>query len=142
MRYAVSAILIAVLGAASLRAEPSKRILDAADRARTKVVVLKTARGNVRSSATGFLVRSGLVLTAGHAVTPTATVQAWVNGVPYRASVSAIHPENDLALLRLEAPPLFLKPVELAVQSGALTRGERSPVAALASRLLDEPEDF
>jgi S1-C subfamily serine protease len=124
MRNVVCAILVAACLATAPRAEPSKRILDAADHARTKVIILKTTRGNIFSSATGFLIRPGLVLTAGHAVSPTASVQAWVNGVAYHATVTAIHPDNDLALLRLDAPHLYLKPVELADDSRALSAGE------------------
>ena len=103
---------------------------EAADRARTKVIVLKTARASGRASATGFLARPGLVLTAGHVVAEGGTITAWVNGVAYRAEVQAVHPEYDLAALRLRAPELLLKPLELAQSSATLADNEELIILA------------
>jgi S1-C subfamily serine protease len=103
---------------------------EAADRARTKVVILKIARSGVRSSATGFLVRPGLVVTAAHAVSADASITAWVNGASYPAVVTATHPQHDLAVLTLHAPGLFLKPLALAGSSDDLRPLERLLIIA------------
>jgi len=103
---------------------------EAADRARTKIVVLKTTRGTVKGSATGFLARPGLVVTAAHAVEAADGVVAWLNGVPYGAAVAARHAQHDLAVLRLRAPRLGLKPLALAPTSEGLREAE--PLVILA----------
>jgi S1-C subfamily serine protease len=97
---------------------------------RTKVVVLKTATGSSRGSATGFLVAPGLVLTTDHAVKADARVLAWVNGVSYPADLLVSHPDYDLAVLGLRAPKLLLKPVELAADTRSLEADE--PLLILA----------
>lgn len=104
--------------------------MEVADRARTKVVVLKTVRPTGRGAATGFLARPGVVVTAGHAVAEASAITAWINGVAYRARVLATHPEFDLAALAIESPELLLKPVELARESTALEPGEALVVLA------------
>lgn len=103
---------------------------EAADRARTKIVVLKTSRGQVRGAATAFLVRPGLAVTAGHAVEGVTSIVAWLNGVPYRAEVAARHPAHDLAILRLATPRLTLKPLTLAPSSDALRQDEELVILA------------
>lgn len=123
---------------------PSLQAREAADRSRTKIVILKTARATSRSSATGFLARPGLTVTAGHAVSPTATITAWLNGVSYRAGLVATHPDYDLAVLRLRAPELQLKPVALATGSAELKPGDELVVLAgpsQAPRATGEPND-
>jgi S1-C subfamily serine protease len=107
-----------------VRAQVQHNAAEAADRARTKVVILKTLRGATRGSATGFLVRSGQVLTAGHVAAPGTKILAWLNGVPYPTEVAATHSEHDLALLTLRAPSLLLKPVDLAATSVDLAPDE------------------
>jgi S1-C subfamily serine protease len=97
---------------------------DAADRVRTKVIVLKTSQSGTRSAANGYLVRPGLMLTAGHTVAEADSITAWLNGVAYPARVAASHPEYDLAAVELSAPSLLLKPVELARTSEGLPPGE------------------
>lgn len=111
------------------RAE-APRAAEAADRARTKVVVLKTAHAQSRGAATGFLARTRLVLTVSHAVTQGGSITAWVNGVPYGAQLAATHPEYDLAVLRLRSPELLLKPVELAGSTADLAPGEPLVIVA------------
>jgi S1-C subfamily serine protease len=103
---------------------------DAVDRARTKVVILKTLRKGAKGSATGFLVRPNWVLTADHAVKTADSTTAWLNGVSYPAEVLDRHPGHDLAVLRLAAPSLLLKPVSLAETSVNLTDAE--PLVILA----------
>jgi S1-C subfamily serine protease len=117
---------------------------DAVDRGRTKVVVLKTTRRTVQGSATGFLARPGLVVTAAHAVDGTDSITAWLNGVPYRAQVAARHPAHDLAALRLEAPALTLKPLALAPSSEGLREAEDLVILAGPSqgpRAMGEPTE-
>ncbi len=109
-------------GGSSLRA--------AADRARTKVVILKVVRPTGRSAGTGFLAAPNLVVTAGHVVADVKSATAWVNGVSYSARVVGRHPDVDLAALRLQAPELLLKPVELAPSVGDLA--ERDALFVLA----------
>lgn len=103
---------------------------EAVDRTRTKVVILKTSRPSGSGVATSVLVRPGVVLTAGHAVARAASITAWVNGVAYPAELLARHPESDLALLRLQAPRLRLKPAELAESSAELAKGEQLVIVA------------
>ena len=103
---------------------------DVIDRTRTKIVILKTASGTRRSSATGFLARPGLVITAGHAVREAGSITAWLNGVSYRAETIDTHPDYDLALLSLRAPALQLKPVELSRESASLAKDEELIVLA------------
>ncbi len=106
---------------------------EAVDRVRTKVVVVKTGRGNLHGFGTGFLARPGLVVTAGHVVDEVASVAAWVNGVGYRADVLETHMDHDLAILGLRAPNLLLKPVELARDSASLRDREALVVVAGAA---------
>lgn len=108
----------------------SMALREAVDRVRTKVIVLKTARGNFRGFGTGFLARPGLVVTAGHVVDEVSAVTAWVNGVGYRADVLETHRNHDLAILGLRAPNLLLKPVELARATVGLR--EREPLVVVA----------
>jgi S1-C subfamily serine protease len=122
------ALLACLLAVGSAAQEPPGReaTREAVDRARTKVVILKQTRG----AATGFLAYPGLVVTAGHAVADVSLLTAWVNGVPYRAEVVARHPDYDLAMVRLRAPELLLKPAALASTSLTLPAGE--PLVILA----------
>ncbi len=115
-----------VLGAAGVGESPAWALdaAEAADRLRTKVVVLKSRVGDVRGNATGFLARPGLVVTAGHFVRDNAAIVAWLNGVGYRARLKEMHPSHDLALLSLDAPSLYLKPADLAPTAGDLRRDE------------------
>jgi S1-C subfamily serine protease len=102
----------------------SSRVDEAAERVRTKVVVLKTARTRTAGAANGFLVRPGLVLTAGHVLAEGTSVTAWLNGVYYETRPAARNVEDDLALLELRGAGLALKPVTLGVRSAALPGGE------------------
>lgn len=102
----------------------------AADRARTKIVVLKMRQEAGQGSATGFLARPRLVVTAGHAVRNTGAVTAWLNGVAYGTTVLLVHPQYDLAVLGLRSPDLLLKPLELAPSAEDLAEGE--PLMILA----------
>jgi S1-C subfamily serine protease len=102
----------------------SRDAAEVADRARTKVVVLKTARSRTVGSGTGFLARKNLVITATHVVADTLSVTGWLNGVSYRTDLLANHPREDLSLLRLQAPDLQLKPAELAPTSEDLKPDE------------------
>jgi S1-C subfamily serine protease len=127
----LAALAAGAAPAGAFQAPPlSQQAQDMADRARTKVIVLKTHRGTTLVSATGFLARPGIVLTAAHTVDNVSSIVAWINGVGYRADKLAVHPEYDLALLRLRAPDLLLKPVELAAT--AATLGEGEPLVILA----------
>lgn len=101
-------------------AELSPRAGEVADRARTKVVVLKTRRPRSSGAGTGFLARPNLVVTASHVVSGGAAVTAWLNGVSYPATLLENHPQEDLSVLRLRAPELQLKPAELAETSEGL----------------------
>jgi S1-C subfamily serine protease len=103
---------------------------DAADRVRTKVVVLKTVRKSGRGAATGFLARPGLVITAAHAVSPEMRITAWLNGVSYPAAFLLADGDNDLAVLHLQAPALQVKPVELARAATELDEGEELVILA------------
>jgi S1-C subfamily serine protease len=94
---------------------------EAADRARTKIVILKTVRRNSASSATGFVARPTLAVTAAHAVAQTTSITAWLNGVSYPARVVSTHSDLDLAVLRLNSPELQLKPLTLATSSESVT---------------------
>ncbi len=121
------------LGAAGGRSEPvtgSGAERAAADRVRTKVVILKISRENKVSSATGFLARPGLVLTAAHAVREPGRITVWVNGVKYAGRLLDLHRDHDLAALSLSAPELQLKPVDLIAASDTLQRDE--PLIVLA----------
>jgi S1-C subfamily serine protease len=118
------------LSGAWAESEPSGRAREAADRSRTKIVILKTARAESSGSATGFLARPGLTVTVGHAISAVGTITAWLNGVAYRTEVVATHPDYDLAVLRLRAPELQLKPVELAASSAEVKPGEELLVLA------------
>lgn len=110
---------------------PTKRSeQDAADRIRTKVVILKISRDNKVSSATGFLARPGLVLTAAHAVRDPGRIVVWVNGVKYAGRLLDLHRDHDLAALSLSAPELQLKPVELSAATEVLQKDE--PLIVLA----------
>ena len=134
--YALCAVLLASAAAGSVLAGGAsspgrgKGWEEVADRARTKVVVLKTAREGAYGAATGFLARPRLVITAGHAVTQGRAITAWVNGVGYHADVQAIHPDHDLAVLRLRAPELLLKPLELARSAEGLVEDEELVILA------------
>lgn len=123
----VTAGAVAVASGARGQGDAAREVVD---RTRTKVVILKTARSNTRGAACGFLAGSGLVLTAQHAVEGVSSITAWVNGVSYAASVLSTHPDYDLALLRLTAPNLLLKPVELGRTTEGLAAGE--PLVILA----------
>lgn len=129
LTYAVSVLLPAALSSRAAGPDDRQRARDAADRVRTKVVVLKTARAGGGGAATGFLARPGLVLTVGHAVAEATSITAWVNGVSYHAAVAASHPELDLAALSLRAPGLLLKPVELSAARD-LAEGEALVILA------------
>ncbi|HEU4751498.1 MAG TPA: serine protease, partial [Armatimonadota bacterium] len=97
---------------------------EAGDRARTKIVILKTARARANTAATGFLAAPRLVITAGHAIAGAVSVTGWVNGVGYPAQTAGVDADRDLAALRLSAPELELKPVVLARSSQALQENE------------------
>lgn len=132
------------LSAAWSDSGPSSRAREAADRSRNKIVILKTARQETSGSATGFLARPGLTVTAGHAVSAATSITAWLNGVSYRAGVVASHPDYDLAMLRLRAPELQLKPVELAATSAEIKPDEELVVLAGPSqgpRAMGEPNE-
>lgn len=116
--------------APATRGAQSRDAREAADRARTKIVILKTVRAGAAGSATGFMAGPGLAVTAGHAVSRATAVTAWLNGVSYPARVSALHPSLDLAALRLRAPELQLKPLELAERSTDLLPGEELLILA------------
>jgi S1-C subfamily serine protease len=92
----------------------SDRAADMVDRIRNKVIVVRTAHSDHHGFATGFLAAPGMVLTSAHAVSGLTTAVIWINGVAYSATVAAVHPDLDVALLRLRAPELLLKPVTLA----------------------------
>lgn len=102
----------------------SDRGVDAADRIQTKVVVVRTAQADHHGYATGFLAGPGLVLTSAQAVKGLTSAVTWVNGVAYSATVAALHPSSDVALLRLRAPELLLKPAVLAESTRGLTSDE------------------
>lgn len=108
----------------------SEAAREGVDRARTKVVVLKVARPGKQGSGTGFLARPNLVITAGHVITGASGVTAWVNGVPFAAGVLESHPQHDLALLRLRARSLSLKPMPLAPDSSQLAGAEELLILA------------
>ena len=110
--------------------ETTRAEYDAADRVRTKVVILKISRENRVSSATGFVARPGLVLTAAHAVKEPGRIVVWVNGVKYAGRLLGAHPDHDLAALSLSAPELQLKPVELLAGTDVLQKDE--PLIVLA----------
>jgi len=118
------------LSAVGADPEPSSRAREAADRSRTKIVILRTARQDSSGTATGFMARPGLTVTAGHAVANAASITAWLNGVSYGVGLVARHPDYDLAVLRLRAPELKLKPVELAATSAEVKPGEELLVLA------------
>jgi S1-C subfamily serine protease len=133
--YAFRPVLSAALAAAALAARaPAAPDIPAAaeavDRARTKVVVLKTERKSGRASATGFLARAGMVVTAEHAAAGTTGISAWLNGVRYGARLLERHPEHDLALLQLRAPRLHVKPLEMARDSADLVAHEELVILA------------
>ena len=131
-----------VLFAASVCAAPlNERAREAADRARTKVVILKTATSRTSGAATGFVVRPGLVITAGHAVSQATGITAWLNGVSYPAQVTAVHPDFDVAAVRLRAPELRLKPLVLAEKSSDLEPGEELLILAGPSQGADAKGD-
>jgi len=100
-------------------------VREAADRFRTKIVVLKGSGPAGRSSATGFLVQPGVVLTAAHFVKADQKILAWLNGVGYPAHLRAQHPSHDLALLTLDAPALLLKPADISDDLMDLDVGEQ-----------------
>lgn len=102
----------------------SDRAVDAAERIRTKVVVVRTAQADHHGYATGFLAAPGLVLTSAPAVKGLTSAVAWINGVAYSATVAAVHPSSDVALLRLRAPELLLKPAVLAESTRGLSPEE------------------
>ena len=114
------------------------------DQLRTKVVVLKIRRpSGSTASGTGFVVAPGVVLTAGHVVPEDVGVTAWLNGVGYRADLVRKHPDLDVAVLRLSAPSLELKPVTLAGMRSALSPGEPLMIVtgpSQASGARGEPE--
>lgn len=145
MGYALCALGVALaLSTAGAEPGPSRRAQESADRARTKIVILKSARTTSNGSATGFLARPGLTVTAAHAVSPTAAITAWLNGVSYRAGLLATHPDYDLAVLKLRAPELQLKPMELASGTAELHPGDELIVLAGPSqgpRAQGEPND-
>lgn len=119
-----------LLAASAVPGAQSRDAREAADRARTKIVILKTARPGSAGAATGFMARPGLAITAGHAVAQVTGITAWLNGVSYPARVQAVHPEYDLAILRLRSPELQLKPMSLAEQSVSLTPREELLILA------------
>jgi S1-C subfamily serine protease len=130
LSYGFCALLVAVLAAQGAEMDGSRTEQEAVDRARTKVVVLKTTRSTGRGAATGFLAGPRLVLTAGHAVAGTRSITTWMNGVSYEAEVLSNHPGYDLAALTLRAPDLLLKPVDLAQTSANLEPGEALVILA------------
>jgi S1-C subfamily serine protease len=103
---------------------------EAADRGRTKVVVLKTERAAGPGSATGFLAAPGVVLTAAHALADAGRVTGWLNGVAYGAETMGTHAEYDLAALRLRTGDLLLKPIALAPTSLDLRAGDELVILA------------
>jgi len=118
------AALPALLLAAGAPAQESATAAEAADRVRTKVIILKTSPSGSRGAANGYLVRPGLLLTAAHAVAQAGGITAWVNGVAYPARFVAAHPDYDLAVLEFEPGRLLLKPVDLARTSEHLAADE------------------
>ncbi len=120
----------AALMTALVRVDAQDDLRAAADRVRTKVVVLKATRMGRAVSGAGFLAAPGLVLTAGHVVREVSSLAAWVNGVAYRARLAAHHPDCDVAAVHLESPALLLKPAELAPTSEGLRPGESLLVLA------------
>jgi S1-C subfamily serine protease len=120
-------MLLAVSAALGAQSRDAREV---ADRARTKIVILKTARQGAAGAATGFMARPGLAITAGHAVARATGITAWLNGVSYPARVQAVHPSHDLAVLRLNSPELQLKPMPLAAQSTNLTQREELLILA------------
>jgi S1-C subfamily serine protease len=116
----------------SAREDPAAQ--EAADRVRTKVVIVKTSRPEGQGAACGFLAAPMTVLTAGHIVENARGITALVNGVAYRADITAAHPEHDLALLALRAPQLLLKPAELCADLDSLRPAESLLVLAGAER--------
>jgi S1-C subfamily serine protease len=121
--------------AAERDAEPGRQARDVAERAQTKVVVLRTTRERLVNDATGFLVSPRLVITAGHAVRSGVRPTAWLNGVSYSTSLLAVHPDHDFAALELRAPSLLLKPLELADTSTDLRSGEALVILAGAKQV-------
>lgn len=96
----------------------------AADRIRTRIVVLKTARGGAGGFATGFLASDRLAVTAAHAVDREGGVTGWLNGAPYAVSGVHPHPVEDVAVVALNTPNLLVKPAGMAQTASTLRRGE------------------
>ncbi|MCC2669061.1 MAG: hypothetical protein K0Q72_1532 [Armatimonadetes bacterium] len=143
MNVAASACGCAVLLVAAVCTASSlnPRARDAADRARTKIVILKTATSRTTGAATGFVVRPGVVITAGHAVSHATGITAWLNGVSYPAKLAAVHPDLDVAAVRLRTPELRLKPLALAETSLGLEPGEELLILAGPSQGADATGD-
>jgi S1-C subfamily serine protease len=128
--FLLSALSVAAAWSQTPLCGASRAEQDAADRVRTKVVILKISRESKVASATGFLARPGLVLTAAHAVREPGRIVVWVNGVKYAGRLLDLHRDHDLAALSLSAPELQLKPVELIAGSDRLQTEE--PLIVLA----------
>jgi len=127
---AAGTLIAASVAAAAAGPVLSAEAQEAADRARTKVVILKTARAGGRGVGTGFIAGPRLVITAGHVVRDATGITAFLNGVSYPAAVAAAHPEHDIAILTLKSPELLLKAMEIARGTADLGAGEELVVLA------------
>ncbi|MFN3652488.1 MAG: S1 family peptidase [Armatimonadota bacterium] len=110
--------------------DPTSRAQAVVERVRTKIAVLKIKRPGTTASATGFLASPRLVVTAAHALDDAESFRVWMNGVAFRPQTVALHPEHDVASVRLAARELHLKPAELAATSSDLINGEELRIVA------------
>jgi S1-C subfamily serine protease/HEAT repeat protein len=97
----------AVPPSASTAASPAKpRLGDLLEQMRRSVVWIAAERGVLRSSGTGFVVRSdGIILTNSHVINEARRIRVgWENGTgldPLDAELIMNFPDEDLALLRV-----------------------------------------
>lgn len=122
--YALALLLTGAAAAGAGTGSASLSPGDIADRVRTRIVVLKRSSGGGAGYATGFLVSSRLVVTAGHAAAPDGSLTAYLNGIRYGADYLNRHPREDIALLRLAAGDLLIRPAPLADTAARLRPGE------------------
>lgn len=134
MVFRVVPVVCLVAAVAAASAGPTETgaldVHEVVDRARTKVVVLKLAGTRSQTSATGFVAGPGLVVTVAHAVESTSRLTAWMNGASYPARVVRTRRDDDLALLRIEAKEVLVKPLPLSPDSRRLEREEALVILA------------
>jgi len=126
MRSLLTALILTAALVAAHAAETPRDA--AAELARAKVVVLKSRqpqRFGRRGSAMAFMAAPGLALTAAHAMHPDRETTAWLNGAAYSTRALAMNRSLDVAVIRIGAGRLLLKPIPLAADSHTLALGEQ-----------------